>query len=77
MITPDPKDFSVDLSAREVRHKSGAVVSFSEYVSYVDWKTSDSGKIRNADRFEGPDTELLRVAKEVALRSGMTHKKSG
>lgn len=64
-------NFTVDLHAREVRHPSGAVVSFYEYRSEADWRASDSVTLHNPDLYSGPAEELGRLAKEAALAAGM------
>jgi hypothetical protein len=75
MITADPRDFTVNLRTREVRHKSGAIVTFFQYPSYTEWRMADSGSIHNPKLFGGSPRELLRTAKEAALAAGMTHRK--
>jgi len=68
-------DFAVDLDAREVRHSSGAIVTFREYESRDEWLNSSTAHIRNADRFPGHSTEFVKAAREAAVAAGMAHKK--
>jgi hypothetical protein len=75
MAAGNPKDFTVDLASREVRHKSGAVVSFGEYPTQAQWLLSRVGDIRKPDLFKGLHAELLAGAKTAALAAGMTHQK--
>lgn len=69
------REFEVDLEARLVREKSGAIVSFYEYASEDEWKACDVGSIQNLHLFEGSPRELLAGAKAEALAAGMTHRK--
>lgn len=70
----DPGDtFTVDIAAREVRHSSGASVSFYRYTSDDDWRASDVVTLRNPDLYDGPPAELGRLAKEAAVAAGMGH----
>jgi hypothetical protein len=71
MTKPDPTDFTVDLVTREVRHKSGAAVSYYEYPEPADW-LSAPGSTLNGHLFDGPLDEL---AKRAALAAGMTHQR--
>jgi hypothetical protein len=75
MISVDPKDLTVDLATRTVRHKAGAMVTFYQYPSESEWLSADVGIIQNPGLFEGSRTELLRAAKEAALIAGMKHRK--
>lgn len=71
MITPNPKDFTVDIGARKVHHKSGAAVSFDEYETESDWLATDVCRVHNPDLFPGPSDEFARGAKEAAIAKGM------
>ena len=67
MITADPKDFTVDLTTREVRHKSGASVIFHQQPSESDWLMTDSDCIQNSKLFEGSPRELLTVVGRLSV----------
>jgi hypothetical protein len=76
MTMAESKDFIVDLATREVRHGSGAIVSFSEYPTEAQWLVSRVGGISNPEHFQGLHAELLAGAKKAALAAGMTHRKT-
>jgi hypothetical protein len=75
MITADPKDFTVDLVTREVRHKSGAAVCFREYQTEAEWRLSRVGSLICPDLFQGLHKDLLAAAKHAAIAAGMKHRK--
>jgi hypothetical protein len=69
-----PHTLRFDLKTRGVRHVSGAVVVFREYANEDDWfdaGVSAASLIENGFAFRGPQAELVRVAREVALHAGM------
>jgi hypothetical protein len=71
MLRPDPKDFSVDLVARRVRHSSGAGVVFPAYEDEATWLKSDTVTIENGELFRGPEVGLAAGALRAALAAGM------
>jgi hypothetical protein len=72
---PNLGDFTVDLATREVRHRSGASVSYYEYLDADDWLSTSGGLTRNAYFFDGSCEEFLKLAKQAALAAGMTHRR--
>lgn len=70
-MTDDYTDFTVDLAARRVTHRSGAAVTFHEYPSERDWLRTDAVTLENPSLYDGPEFELGRLAKEAAIAGGM------
>ena len=64
MSTIDPKDLTVDVKTRTVRHSSGAEVKLPLGSRVV---------IHNGDlfTFTGPEAELVEAAKRAAIAAGM------
>ena len=63
-------DFVVDLSSREVRHRSGVVVEFYEYETREDWLIPSSALVKNP-LFPGDSSKLVAAARRVAEAAGM------
>lgn len=68
----DTSGFHVDLAARRVTHVSGAAATFYEYPSEDEWRASDVVTLLNPRLYDGPEVEFARLAKEAALKAGMT-----
>lgn len=66
-------EWTVDLVARLVRHRSGAEATFYRYLSEEDWLKSDVALCHNPYLFEEGQLEFARRAKEIAVRAGMKH----
>ena len=62
MSTIDPKDLTIDVKTRTVRHSSGAEVKFALGSRVV---------IHNGDLFAGPEAELVAAEKRAAIAAGM------
>jgi hypothetical protein len=62
MPSIDPKDLTVDVKTRTVRHSSGAEVKLPLGSRVV---------IHNGDLFTGPEAELVEAAKRAAIAAGM------
>src|SRR5262249_26251643 len=60
--TIDPKELTVDVKTRTVRHGSGAEVKLPLGSRVV---------IHNGELFSGPDAELVEAAKRAAIAAGM------
>jgi hypothetical protein len=76
MITPAIDDFDVDLKTRKVVHRPSRVeLTFPEFEDEASWLSSLEATIHPDGVFRGPTYELVRVAKEAAIREGMTHRK--
>ena len=62
MSTIDPKDLTIDVKTRTVRHSSGAEVKFPLGSRVV---------VHNGYLFTGTEAELVEVAKRAAIAAGM------
>ena len=69
-------DFVVDLSSREVRHRSGVVVEFYKYETREDWLISSSALVKSPDLFPGDSSKVVAAARRVAEAAGMKHRRA-
>jgi len=72
MALIDLKDFTVDLRARTVTHKSGAYFVFRRYETDAEFIESIP-PVSTPDRFPGSIDDLTIAAKRAAIDADMKH----